>query len=349
MGDNVRVDALLRTAAPHPQTPNPSDEISISILAGFRAVAKHWRIITTASAVALGVAVIYLAFATPQFTATGLIVIDTKSGTALRSSAPTVSDANVDSANIESQVELLKSERILRRVVTSQHLEDDPALRPGPISRFLEAVKRSLMFWSTPTPAAPGEDPKVTAAARELQRLTTAKRIGLTYVVEVSATMPNAAQAAEVANAYAAAFIQDQSNMREELARRMSKLLQSRTEELQSETQKAEIDVEQYKFSGSLTSENSASARVKLRNLESTAQTYRVLHDKFLERYAETWQQQFMSLPDAQVASLAYPPLSKSSPKSALILAASILLGATLGLVLVLIRDRKIVGFPGHP
>lgn len=83
---------------------------------------------------------------------------------------------------------------------------------------------------------------------------------------------------------------------------------------------------------------------MQLKNLESTAQTYRVLHDKFLERYAETWQQQFMSLPDAQVASLAYPPQSKSAPKSAIILAAALFAGVALGLVLVITRDRRIIG-----
>ncbi len=344
MGDALRLEALLRSienpqplASAAPEGPSP-------VATAMKAVLGHWPTIALTSVAAVAVAVAYLATATPQFTASGLILIDLKNGASLRSTAPTVSDANVDSANIESQVELLKSERIVRRVVATEHLEDDPALQPGPVARTISAITGTVMFWKQPTPAPEGTDPKVTAAARALQKLTTVKRLGTTYVVEVSATMPSPTQAAAVANAYADAFIQDQASLREELSRRMSNLLKARTDELQSETRKAENAVEQFKFSGSLAGESSALARVTLKNLESKAQTYRVLHDKFLERYAETWQQQFMTLPDAQIASLAYPPQSKSAPKSAIILAASLFVGMALGLLIVLLRDRRIVG-----
>lgn len=344
MGDALRLEALLRSIE-HPQpVASATNEGPSAVAAAMKAVVGHWPTIALTSAAAVTLAVVYLAMATAQFTASGLILIDLKNGASLRSNAPTVSDANVDSANIESQVELLKSDRILRRVVAAEHLEDDPALQPGPVARAVTAVTGAVMFWKQPAMAPEGADPKVTAAARALQKLTTAKRLGTTYVVEVSATMPSPTQAAAVANAYADAFIQDQAAMREELSRRMSNLLKARTDELQSETRKAENAVEQFKFSGSLGGESSAQARVTLKNLESKAQTYRVLHDKFLERYAETWQQQFMTLPDAQVASFAYPPSSKSAPKSTIILAASLFVGVALGLLIVLMRDRRVVG-----
>lgn len=344
MGDNLQLRSLLRGVEPHPVEPMAPTETAVSLSTAFSALLTHWRTVALTSAATVAVAILYLAVATPQYTATGLMLIDTKTGTTMRSSTPVPSDANVDSANIESQIELLKSERVLRRVVVAQHLEDDPALQSGPIGRAFDAVRRTLLFWQAAPAVAPGDDPKVTAAARQLQKLTAVKRLGMTYVVEISATLPSGIQAAEVVNAYAGAFIQDQMQLREDVARRISGLLQSRTEELQSQTQKAENDVEQFKFSGSLSGENSAQARVQLKNLESTAQTYRVLHDKFLERYAETWQQQFMSLPDAQIASLAYPPQSKSAPKSAIILAAALFGGVALGLLLVITRDRRVVG-----
>ncbi len=344
MGDNPRLGSLLRGAEPHPSAAMASVGSPAPLSTAMTALRRHWKTIALTSAATVAAAVLYLAVATSQYTATGLILIDTKSGTSMRSGTPAPSDANVDSANIESQIELLKSERVLRRVVVTQHLENDPALQPGPIGRALDAVKRTIVFWKSASEPQAGDDPEVTAAARQLQKLTTVKRLGMTYVVEISATLPSGVQAADVVNAYADAFIQDQMQLREDIARRISGLLQARTTELQAQTQKAENDVEQFKFSGSLSGENSAQARVQLKNLESTAQTYRVLHDKFLERYAETWQQQFMSLPDAQVASRAYPPQSKSAPKSAIILAAALFAGAALGLVLVITRDRRIIG-----
>ncbi|WP_336489091.1 Wzz/FepE/Etk N-terminal domain-containing protein [Methylobacterium nigriterrae] len=327
-----RTDVFVEAPAPNP----PLAALGPSLR-------KHWRSIVAITALTLAAAGAYLVLASPQFTASALVLIDTKSNANLRN-APTLTDANVESANIESQVEILKSERIMRRVVESENLADDPALMGGPVERAIAEVMDRVKFWKRPIPTMPGEDPKVIAAARALQKLTSAKRLGLTYVVEISTILPDPVQAARVTNAYAAAYIDDQMRLREETARRLSKMLQERTDELQSQAQKAERAVEQLKFSGSLEGESSASARVTLKNLESSAQTYRVLHDKFLERYAETWQQQFLSLPDAQVASAAYPPLSKSSPKTLLILAASLFIGIALGVLRAIILERHAMG-----
>ncbi|WP_336493115.1 hypothetical protein, partial [Methylobacterium nigriterrae] len=85
-------------------------------------------------------------------------LIDTKSNANLRN-APTLTDANVESANIESQVEILKSERIMRRVVESENLADDPALMGGPVERTIAEVMDRVKFWKRPIPTMPGEDP----------------------------------------------------------------------------------------------------------------------------------------------------------------------------------------------
>jgi uncharacterized protein involved in exopolysaccharide biosynthesis len=308
------------------------------------------------------VAGIYLVLATPQYTATVMLLIDTKSGAVLRASAPTPTDPNVESANIESQVELLKSEHILRKIVQSEHLIDYSAFSPGSIERLRDAVTGSTKEWmhswlsffgweqaraSLDSGQTATTQDRVTAAALALQKRTSARRIGLTYAVEVSTTMPDPVEAARIANAYARIFIEDQTARREEMARRISKLLEARTTELQAQAQEAERAVEQLKFSGSLQGESSANARVALRNLESSAQTYRVLHDKFLERSAETWQQQFLSLPDAQLASIAYPPRSKASPRTLVVLAAAIFIGLALGLLRAILRDSRLLGLRG--
>ena len=102
--------------------------------------------------------------------------------------------------------------------------------------------------------------------------------------------------------------------------------------------------MEELKFSRLAAGENSASARVALKNLESTAQTYRVIHDKFLERYAETLQQQYFTVPDAQIVSAGFPPLNKSYPKTLIVLATALFLSAALGSLLALLLDRRLGG-----
>ena len=305
-------------------------------------------IVAVVTAVALICAVIYLLLATAQFSASALLLIDTKNSAMFRASS-IVADAAVESANIESQVEILKSERILQKVVLDQNLRDAPVLAPGAISTGLAWLTQHILFWRHPPDPIPGEDPKIIASARALQKLIGVRRVGTTYLIEVSAQMSSPAQAASVTNSIAKNYIADQQSFREDLARRQSSMLQARSDELEAHATQAEEAVEQLKFSGSMKGETSASARVELKNLESTAQTYRVLHDKFLEQSAESWQQQFLSLPDATVASPAYAPLGKSSPQTLVVLTSSLLLGLSAGVIIVLLLNRRTLGLAAMP
>src|SRR5262249_19682618 len=58
-------------------------------------------------------------------------------------------------------------------------------------------------------------------------------------------------------------------------------------------------------------------AQVSLRELESSAQTYRTTYDNFRQRYTESLQQQSFPVSDARILTSALPPSSKSSPKPA--------------------------------
>jgi polysaccharide biosynthesis transport protein len=86
-------------------------------------------------------------------------------------------------------------------------------------------------------------------------------------------------------------------------------------------------------------SQTTNQAQIALRELESSAQTYRALHDNFLQRYMESIQQQSFPITEARLITMASPPLKKSHPKRLLVLAISASLGAILGLGLGLLRD----------
>jgi capsular exopolysaccharide synthesis family protein len=72
-------------------------------------------------------------------------------------------------------------------------------------------------------------------------------------------------------------------------------------------------------------------AQVKLRELETTAQTYRTLYENFLNRYTQAVQQATFPSTEARVITPASPPNSKSSPKTALTLLAALVGGMGLG------------------
>ncbi|ACB96225.1 polysaccharide biosynthesis tyrosine autokinase [Beijerinckia indica] len=81
-------------------------------------------------------------------------------------------------------------------------------------------------------------------------------------------------------------------------------------------------------------------AQLQLRVLESTAQTYRTLHDNFLQRSMEATQQQTFPVSEARIITKADTPERKSSPKTLLILSGATFIGCFLGVFAVFVRER---------
>lgn len=76
-------------------------------------------------------------------------------------------------------------------------------------------------------------------------------------------------------------------------------------------------------------SQTTNQAQIALRELESSAQSYRALHDNFLQRYMESVQQQSFPISEARLITTASPPTSPSSPRTKLVL----MLGAAGGII----------------
>jgi polysaccharide biosynthesis transport protein len=133
-------------------------------------------------------------------------------------------DANV--LQVESQVRVLTSDSVLRRVVKTEDLDKDR-----------EFTRQGI---------ADGADP-VTAALNGLKRSIAVKRAERTYVVDVTVTTREAAKSARVANAIADAYLQEQTDVRSDAARQVSQSLSSRLNELKDRVREAEDRVEAFK------------------------------------------------------------------------------------------------------
>jgi uncharacterized protein involved in exopolysaccharide biosynthesis/Mrp family chromosome partitioning ATPase len=86
--------------------------------------------------------------------------------------------------------------------------------------------------------------------------------------------------------------------------------------------------------------------RVKLRALESNADSTRTMYEAFVTRLRETQDQDVIQDPDARVIGHAAVPTQPSSPKRMLILGASLPAGLLLGLLMALIAERMGGGAP---
>jgi succinoglycan biosynthesis transport protein ExoP len=132
---------------------------------------------------------------------------------------------------IESELEVIKSDDIARSVIRSLHLGDEPE------------------FVSPQSPAAlsGSEAQREEDALENFTRRLTAKRIGISYVIEITFQSANAERAAQVANAVADTYIAAQADARVQSTRNASVWLDKRTKELRQQTADAQRAVVEFK------------------------------------------------------------------------------------------------------
>ena len=200
---------------------------------------SYWRIIAGWTIAAVTLALAYSFTATPLYTATADLRLDSQKVHLAKNNEQVVGDNSLDSAQVESEVEVLRSDSIALAVVKDLKLTDDPEFvdtKPGLLS---------LIFGGTFRP--PSDDVRNRIAVGSLKGSLSIRRIGLTYVVEVSFRSPDREKAARIANAVAQAYVTDQLNTKYQSARRASEWLQQRIAELRDQSNAAARAVEQYK------------------------------------------------------------------------------------------------------
>jgi polysaccharide biosynthesis transport protein len=194
---------------------------------------------TTAAALLLMVLVVLVA--PHRYTATTQILIDPTDLHAVGNDlnpANQMSDAAV--MQVESQVRVLTSDSVLRRVVKAQALDHDTefAGRPSPLRSLLRSI--GLGQATTTTDGT-------LAALTALRRALVVKRAERTYVVDASVTSRDPEKAARLANAVAQAYLAEQTEVRSDAARQISQSLSARLNELKDRVREAEERAEAFK------------------------------------------------------------------------------------------------------
>jgi len=194
-------------------------------------------------------ALLYLFTAAPQFTSTASMVIDTRK-VQLFQQQSVLGDIAVDSATVETQVEILKSENISLAVIRDLHLIEDPEFT-GNGGGLLGTVLSSVTsIFSSGT--ASSEFELTRKALERFEKDRTVKRLGLTYVMEIGFTSPDPAKAARIANAIADAYIVDQLEAKYQATRRASVWLQDRIKELRTQASAAQRAVVDFKTANNI-------------------------------------------------------------------------------------------------
>jgi polysaccharide biosynthesis transport protein len=216
-----------------------------------------WRgratiLITTAAT--LLVAMLIVLIMPQKYTAVTQILIDPTDFHAVANEiAPTSQVTDAALLQVESQVRVLTSDEVLRRVVAAEGLDHDPEfVRGQSAGRLLIDSLKALLGFRTRLASA---DPSL-AALIELKRHLQVKRAERTYVVDIGVTSEDPAKAARIANAITQAYLTQQTQVRADAARQVSQSLTARLKELRERVREAEERVEAFKASNNIVGAN---------------------------------------------------------------------------------------------
>ncbi len=457
------------------QTPAPGPDYTsleelFRIFTGF--LHRQYPVIIAAFLLIVTLAAVYL-FTTPSsFTAFAKLMIDSRK-VQLFQQQSVLGDSPPDPWSVDSQVEVLLSENVALAVIKDLHLTEDSEF-VAPNDGLFSTIKGWVLNPFGSSEEQPSEFALTRAAIGRLQSHLIISRSGLTYIINIGFRSHSPQRAAQVANAVAEAYINDQLEAKYQATRRAGDWMRDRIKELRDQSTNAARAVVDFKeknnivaaggrlmneqqlselntsliqaraqtaeakakldrideilrsnvevpdatvtdslrnevinklrsqyldysrkeaeysvkygsshlavanlrsqmreirkvifdelgriaqtyrsdyeiakareesISKSLTdlvsvSQTANQAQVSLRDLESSAQTYRALHDNFLQRYMESVQQQSFPITEARLITTATPPLWPSNPRIKLILvvaaAGGVIVGAGLGLL----------------
>ena len=233
---------------PEPQFQDDSLPVKELIDQLFGIVRRQYPIIALISACAIAFSLVYL-FTTPKlYTAHAQFLIDTTKMQILRQQQQVVGETPLDAAQVETEIEVLKSDRVGLSVVKALKLTEDPEF-VGSQTSFIGAIFGLIFspFSSGAGHGAMSEDALTGSALGQVLSHRNITRVGETYVLDISYTSLNPGRAAEVANGIADAYLTDKLDAKFESSRRARKWLEDRVSEMRLQAMAADRAVLEFK------------------------------------------------------------------------------------------------------
>jgi uncharacterized protein involved in exopolysaccharide biosynthesis len=314
MLQNTTNDWVNRDNLPPPEF-RPAPALSLVEVIAF--VRRRLSTILLTCLATLGIAIIYLITAEPRFTANAELIINSRTN---------AWDTAAVSTIVESQIEIIKSESIASAVIEKLALAEDPEFATGQGSGMISR----LLGWSKP--GAKGSTARY--AVESFEHKLSAKRIGSTYLVELTFESRDPDRAAQILNAVAEKYISYQmrsGNLEDDA------WVKDRLNELSTQASAAQKALEDYSPNGKDTADSSAT----IDKLAAAAESSKSAYDNFRHvlRKMEATRQQSSPVFEASVLTGASPPLRAYWPKARIVLGTAIVVGGLLGIAIGILRD----------
>ncbi|WP_439575013.1 hypothetical protein [Phreatobacter sp.] len=295
--------------------PSATEDGPFTMLRSGAAMANRYRLVLALWVALCVVAAVAIAWSIPPtYSAASAILLEPRRPAAMigrEVAPPPVLDLN----RADTELQVIRSERLLRHVFDNLRLADSADLAPRPAGLVRRAVdggvsmaRRLIGLGGASAPSADAapvaDDPAHRAAFAEFTRRVGARRIGQSFVVEVSYLSGDPLLVAKVANATAAAYLMQSVTTKIDGARGTAEWVQGRIDALNAQSNAAALAVRE----GALPAGSMPDA-------------------------------------DARVIGAALVPLAPVAPRSGLIVALGGVVGLTTGLCLLIFAgalDRRI-------
>jgi succinoglycan biosynthesis transport protein ExoP len=248
---------------------------------------RRWKSILAVAATVVALTMLLLIMMTPRYTATAQVLLQPRKEKIL-GTEQIVAELSLESANIDSQVSVIQSANLLRRVVEAEKLVDDPEFGKDESGLFSLLSGVSDFFGNSDELKEGGSESdeviplRVSRAIKNLGDALEVQRVSRTFVLSISVTSKDRGKATRLANAIANAFVVNQVEARYEAAKHASLWLSERIEELRQRVRQSEEDVAKFRRENNLIATSSEGKQTV------TEQQLSDLNEKLIIARAET-------------------------------------------------------------
>lgn len=217
---------------------------------------RQYVVILVTAALVLAACLTYLRITPPTYTAKAQILLENPKAQFVQQQS-LLADPAMDVSQIETQIQVLKSQAIASMVIGKLNLAEDPDFKETP--SLLSSLSQRAREWFSlsrktqhePVDDQPQDQDDVIAA---FEHRLTAERVSVSNVIEIGFSSSSASRAAEIANAVAKAYLSDQLNAKFDANRTATSWLQDRLRDLGEQALTADRAVSAYKSQNNIVS-----------------------------------------------------------------------------------------------
>jgi polysaccharide biosynthesis transport protein len=208
-------------------------------------IRRQWPLISYAVIGSVALVVLYVLVTSPMYTAVTSILMDTRQAQILNKTSDVATNTLIDPGFVESQVEIITSENLIRNVVTKLNLTKDPEFVGPPSSVLAIAMGTVARLFGSKAP--PSKEQLERTAVLELKKNLKVERVGVTYVLNLSYRSLVAEKAARIVNAISDEYVVGSLEAKYQSTKRASEWLQNRSSELQAQAIASDRAVQTFK------------------------------------------------------------------------------------------------------